>query len=105
MLLIPGVVTAYLSTPAKHRLTSKILFNVRLSAVIAALMAFVVAATVALDWEPSSQLWVVPLATLVALAFAVRLAAQYLRASRGMKDLRRAVHEARVEKETHGRVN
>ena len=105
VLLIPGVVTAYLSTPAKHRLTSRILFNVRLSAVIAALMAFVVAATVALDWEPSSQLWVVPLATLVALAFAVRLAAQYLRASRGMKDLRRAVHEARVEKETHGRVH
>lgn len=94
LLMLPVAAAAYLSRPAEHRLTAKLLFNVRISVVVAAVMPFLVAATLGLGWSDSSMLWVWPLATAIALACAARLGAQFFGAKRGMRDLRSAVMEA-----------
>lgn len=94
LLMLPVAAAAYLSRPAEHRLTAKLLFNVRISLVVAAIMPFLVAATIGLGWNDDSMLLLWPPATAVALACAARLGAQFFRARRGMQDLRVAVTQA-----------
>lgn len=105
LLMMPSVAAGYLSRPVEHRLTAKFLFSVRVSVLTVALMSFFVASTIALRWTTSSMLWVWLPATALAIAFAARLMAQFLRARRGMARLRRAVRTAQVEREEVRGVN